>query len=62
MVYSGAIGQLVSAKKLAMGDAVQLADADGVILGWGVYNPTSMFRVRYGMSDNCVYICVVHGW
>ena len=31
---------------LEAGDAVLLADCSGTVIGWGVFNPVSMFRVR----------------
>jgi hypothetical protein len=48
MVYSGAIERVVvpDGSELEAGDPVVLADAAGVELGWGMFNPVSMFRVR----------------
>eukprot|EP00195_Chlamydomonas_chlamydogama_P004361 CAMPEP_0202919516 /NCGR_PEP_ID=MMETSP1392-20130828/76046_1 /ASSEMBLY_ACC=CAM_ASM_000868 /TAXON_ID=225041 /ORGANISM="Chlamydomonas chlamydogama, Strain SAG 11-48b" /LENGTH=661 /DNA_ID=CAMNT_0049612909 /DNA_START=45 /DNA_END=2030 /DNA_ORIENTATION=+ len=50
MVFSGAIERLVlppgNEETPVAGDAVVLADTHGNLIGWGVYNPVSMFRVR----------------
>ncbi|KAL6746635.1 S-adenosyl-L-methionine-dependent methyltransferase [Haematococcus lacustris] len=48
MVYSGATRRVVSQRgdPLDAGDAVLLADDAGNGIGWGVFNPVSMFRVR----------------
>lgn len=47
LVYSGAIDRVEGRPPPIAGDAVLLADGAGQAIGWGVFNPISMFRVRY---------------
>jgi PUA-like domain len=51
-VYGGAVDCVIGRPPPAAGDAVVLADSRLVPIGWGVFNPTSMFRVRCGMRRN----------
>ncbi len=48
LIYSGAVDRVESRPAPAPGPGALVAVADGAknILGWGVWNPTSMFRVR----------------
>lgn len=46
MVYGGAVDAVIGRPPPATGDAVLVADAAREEVGWGVYNATSMFRVR----------------
>jgi PUA-like domain len=46
MVYGGAVDRVVGRPAPAAGDAVLLADGADSVIGWGIYNPNSMFRVR----------------
>jgi hypothetical protein len=48
-VYSGAIERVVTpdGREPQAGDPVVLADCHGQELGWGMFNPVSMFRVRW---------------
>lgn len=50
MVFGGAVDRVVGRPAPAAGDAVLLADGADSIIGWGIYNPHSMFRVRWGCS------------
>lgn len=45
MVYSGALERLQGPQP-STADAIVLADTHGTPIGWGVYNPVSMFAVR----------------
>ena len=51
MVYSGAVDCVKGRPPPAAGDAVVLADGSGAAIGWGAYNPESMFRVRSGIDE-----------
>ncbi|DBA75386.1 TPA: hypothetical protein ACH3X1_010650 [Trebouxia sp. C0004] len=46
MVYSGAIDRVVGKPQPQAGDAVLVTDGSEAPIAWGVFNPTSMFRVR----------------
>lgn len=46
MVYGGAVDAVIGRPPPNTGDAVVVADATRQLIGWGVYNPSSMFRVR----------------
>ena len=46
LVYGGAVDRVVGRPPPVTGAPVVLADGAGVAIGWGVYNPNSMFRVR----------------
>ncbi len=46
MVYSGAIDRVVGKPQPQAGDAVLVTDGSEAPVAWGVFNPTSMFRVR----------------
>jgi hypothetical protein len=45
-VYSGAIDRVVGRPTPGSGDVVLLCDGSEKPIGWGVYNPDSMFRLR----------------
>lgn len=45
-VYSGAIDRVVGPGAVNTGDVIVVANANLVPMGWGVYNPVSMFTVR----------------
>jgi hypothetical protein len=45
-VYGGAVECVISRPPPSAGDVVVVADHRMVPLGWGVFNPVSMFRVR----------------
>lgn len=51
IVYSGAIDRVLGSPPPAVGDVVVLADARERPLGWGVFNPHSMFRVRIMQTE-----------
>ncbi|GAX79552.1 hypothetical protein CEUSTIGMA_g6993.t1 [Chlamydomonas eustigma] len=54
MVYSGAIDRVLSPggfdvmndAQITSGDNLLIADSEGSVVGWGVFNPVSMFRIR----------------
>lgn len=46
MVYSGAVDRVVGRPAPQAGDSVLVCDGAERAIGWGVYNPHSMFRVR----------------
>ena len=46
MVYGGAVDRVVGRPPPKRGDAVVLCDGAETAIGWGVFNPDSMFRVR----------------
>ncbi|KXZ55619.1 hypothetical protein GPECTOR_2g1169 [Gonium pectorale] len=46
MVYGGAVDCVIGRPPPDIGDAVVVTDSSRRPLGWGVYNPNSMFRVR----------------
>jgi PUA-like domain len=46
MVYGGAVDRVVGRPAPAAGDPVLLADGADAVIGWGIFNPNSMFRVR----------------
>lgn len=45
-VYGGAVDRVVGRPAPKAGDVVLVCDGAEQPLGWGVYNPNSMFRVR----------------
>ncbi|KAL5568761.1 hypothetical protein UlMin_025336 [Ulmus minor] len=46
MVYSGAVDRIIGRPPPKTGDAVLVADGEERPIGWGMYNPVSMFCVR----------------
>lgn len=46
MVYSGAVDRVLGRPAPKAGDAVLVCDGSEKTIGWGVFNPSSMFRVR----------------
>mmetsp|Transcript_9389 Transcript_9389/g.23920 ORF Transcript_9389/g.23920 Transcript_9389/m.23920 type:complete len:481 (+) Transcript_9389:168-1610(+) len=46
IVYSGAVDRVVGRPTLQAGDCVLVGDGAENVIGWGVFNPNSMFRVR----------------
>lgn len=46
MVFSGAVDRVVGRPAPAAGDPVLLADGADTVIGWGIFNPHSMFRLR----------------
>ncbi|KAL6888756.1 hypothetical protein ACP4OV_009782 [Aristida adscensionis] len=46
MVYSGAVDRIIGRPPPKSGDVVLVADGTEKPIGWGVYNPVSMFCVR----------------
>lgn len=47
LVYSGAVERFLGQRgETQAGDAVIVADHTGTAIGWGLFNPTSMFQVR----------------
>mmetsp|Transcript_35057 Transcript_35057/g.99375 ORF Transcript_35057/g.99375 Transcript_35057/m.99375 type:complete len:525 (+) Transcript_35057:216-1790(+) len=46
IVYSGAVDSVAGRPAPTAGDCVMVADGSKNVFGWGVYNPSSMFRVR----------------
>lgn len=59
-VYSGAVDRVVGRPAPKAGDVVLVCDGSEKAIGWGVFNPDSMFRVRWavqgggGGSPTCV--------
>lgn len=58
MVYGGACELVVGpggqeAAGLQAGDAVQVLDCKGEVIGWGVCNLVSMFAVRWVVAEVC---------
>ena len=53
LVYGGAVDRVVGRPPPVTGAPVVLADGAGAAIGWGMFNPDSMFRVRRG-SDHTV--------
>ena len=51
MVYSGAVDRVVGRPPPSAGDLVVVTDGVDRPIGWGMYNPTSMFRVRLMQSE-----------
>jgi hypothetical protein len=49
-VYGGAIERVVGQPPPQAADPVVVCTPDMVPIGWGVYNPASMFRVRWGQG------------
>ena len=47
MVYSGAVDRVVGKPQPKAGDCVLVTDGTETPIAWGVFNPTSMFRVRW---------------
>lgn len=45
-VYSGAVDRVVGRPTPRAGDVVLVCDGSEAPIGWGVFNPESMFRVR----------------
>lgn len=55
MVYSGAVDRVLGRPAPKAGDPVLVCDGSERAIGWGVYNPDSMFRIRQGVfSMNCL--------
>ena len=50
LVYSGAVDRVEGRPQPVTGTPVVLADGSGGALGWGAFNSTSMFRVRWASS------------
>jgi hypothetical protein len=46
-VYSGAVDSVIGRPPPAAGDIVVVADINMQPIAWGVFNPVSMFRVRW---------------
>ena len=46
LVYGGAVDRVIGRPPPLSGVPVVVADGAGAAVGWGVYNPDSMFRVR----------------
>eukprot|EP00897_Mesotaenium_endlicherianum_P010303 jgi/Mesen1/9300/ME000060S08735 len=46
LVFSGAIDRVVGRPPPKAGDVVVVADGADATIAWGIFNPTSMFRVR----------------
>ena len=51
MVYSGAVDRVVGRPPPVAGDAVIVTDGAEQPIGWGVFNPVSMFRVRLMQTE-----------
>ena len=50
LVFGGAVKR-TDPKDLQPGDVVDVVDGSDALIGWGVYNPHSMYRVRLLASD-----------
>ena len=61
MVFSGAVDRVVG-KQPRKGDAVLVTDGAETALAWGVYNGSSMFRVRSVSARHTasLYVCAQH--
>jgi len=46
LVFNGALDRIVGRPQPRSGDPIVLADGAERVLGWGVYNSVSMYRVR----------------
>lgn len=46
LVFNGALDRIVGRPQPRTGDPIVLADGAERVLGWGVYNSVSMYRVR----------------
>jgi hypothetical protein len=51
-VYSGAVDSVIGRPPPAAGDVVVVADHTMQPIAWGVFNPVSMFRVRWVVQNN----------
>lgn len=51
MVYSGAVDRVLGKPQPVAGDSVMVTDGAETPIGWGVFNPNSMFRVRWVPAD-----------
>ena len=47
MVYSGAVDRVLAKPQPQSGDTVMVTDGAETPIAWGVFNPHSMFRVRW---------------
>ena len=57
LVYGGAVDRVLGRPPPVTGAAVVLADGAGAAIGWGVYNPDSMFRVRCASAATLTCSC-----
>lgn len=64
LVYSGAVDRVVGRPPPSAGDPVALADARGNPMGWGVFNPVSMFAIRWVHvgAGSTRPVCLPPGW
>ncbi len=62
MVYGGAVDCVIGRPPPGVGDAVLVADAARQPLGWGVFNPHSMFRIRCVAGRGEGRGCLAAGW
>ncbi len=54
MVYSGAVDRVLGRPAPKAGDTVLVCDGAEKAVGWGIYNPNSMFRVRImQLAEEC---------
>lgn len=56
MVYSGAVDRVLAKPQPQSGDTVVVTDGAETPIAWGVFNPHSMFRVRWvpGLTSSSV--------
>lgn len=53
MVYSGAVDRVLAKPQPQSGDIVMVTDGAETPIAWGVFNPHSMFRVRWVPGPIC---------
>lgn len=50
-VYGGAVDSVIGRPPPEAGDVVVVSDGQNRAFGWGLYNPSSMFRVRLMQTE-----------
>lgn len=58
IVYNGAVDRVVGRPAPGAGEPVLLADGADAVIGWGIHNPHSMFRVRWDLSTSSFCVAV----
>ena len=52
LVFNGALDRIVGRPAPRTGDCIVLADGAERVIGWGLYNSVSMYRVRCAATCN----------
>ena len=60
MVYSGAVDRVLAKPQPQPGDTVVVTDGAETPIAWGVFNPHSMFRVRWVPGLTCLSAKLLH--